>query len=160
MNIKKTFRALFLSNVVLSGIIFASLPATAASANLKNISNNSQSVRDTTISDLTVVRVNRKFVQEAYQYIDSALQFESETAETKDTTEAPEPFEFAIANFEKAANSLKKAGMHDTAKNMENCIKALNDALEATSTEEEDKLIEKAVEYLNQVRTDIQKVMS
>jgi Skp family chaperone for outer membrane proteins len=154
MIIKNVFRIFLLSNVVFAGLMVSNFPATAARVNANNVPN------DFPTSGFLLAQVNTKFAQEADQHIGKALSSMNEAAEATSDTHALKSFTTALDSFGKASTALKKAGMNDSAKKMDSCIQALSKAIETNSKEEEDKLIENAVNYLQQIAGDIEKVLS
>jgi hypothetical protein len=153
MIIKNVFRTFLLSNLVLAGLMVTNFPATAARVNANNVSNNSSN------SGLLLAQVNTKFVREADQHIENALNSMSAAAESKNGSHAIKSFTAALDYFEKASKSLKKAGMHDSAEKMDKCIQALGAAIDTASEEEGDKLVDTAVKYLEEIAVDIEKAL-
>ncbi|MBW4478724.1 MAG: hypothetical protein KME54_18145 [Tolypothrix brevis GSE-NOS-MK-07-07A] len=156
MKIKKILGIFLLSNIAMPAVVnyaffLSANPATAASVSI----NQSHSTSSTLLAD-----IKTKYAKDADENLDSALEAMNNAAEAESNEDAAEYFDTAMEHLKNAATALKKGGMGDSANKIEYAIQAFHDAVETDSEKQQDKLIEKAIDSLNQVDEALKAVLN
>ncbi len=155
MKIKKLLGTFLLSNIAMPAAVnyalfFSANPAIAASV----------SVNHHTTSLTLLPDIKTKYVKDADENLNSALEAMNNAADAESDEDAAQYFDTAMEHLKNAATALKKGGMGDNANQIENAIQAFTDAVDTDSEKQQDKLIQKAIDSLNQVDEALKAVLN
>jgi exonuclease VII large subunit len=146
MKMKKLVGIFLLSNIAMPAAVNYALFLSTNPAMAASVSVNHHTTSSTLLAD-----IKTKYVKDADENLNLALEAMNNAADTESNEDAAQYFDTAMEHLKNAATALKKGGMGDSANKIENAIQALNDAVETDSEKQQDKLIEKAIDSLNQV---------
>jgi tetratricopeptide (TPR) repeat protein len=141
MKIKKRLEIFLLSNIAIASF-FSANPAMAGNVSLN---------QSHPTSPMLLADIKTRYVKDADENLNSALEAMNNAADAKRDVDAAHYFDRAMEHLKNAATALKQGGMVDSANKIEDAIQAFNDAVDTDSEKQQDKLIEKAIDSLNQV---------